>query len=120
MSSLSDPFLPHCCCCFVCQKLHLNIKTQKHYCNNHSRTVFSPLPEKYRYPSILILYLREELTFCIFKEYLRMQILKYGANEAIFKCDMFDNSIFYFVYNILHTVYVCLKWKRGLYDLYDL
>ena len=32
MSSLSGPF-------FVSQKLHLNIKTQKHYCNNHNRTV---------------------------------------------------------------------------------
>ena len=30
---------------------------------------FSPLPEKYRYPSILILYPREKLTFCILKEY---------------------------------------------------
>ena len=41
MSSLSAPFLAERhFCCFVSRKLHLNIKTQKHYCNNHNRTVF--------------------------------------------------------------------------------
>ena len=34
-----------CCCFFVSQKLHFNMKTQTHYCNNHNRTVFSTLPD---------------------------------------------------------------------------
>ena len=61
MSSLSDRDLAykrHCCCCFISLKLHfnINIKTQKNYCNNHSRTVFFIITrKKYRYPSISLL-----------------------------------------------------------------
>ena len=36
----------YCCCCFLSQKLHFNIKTQKHYFNKHNRTVFFTLTRK--------------------------------------------------------------------------
>ena len=33
---------------------------------------------------------------------------------------MFDNQYFTSNINILHVVYVCIKWKRGLYNLQDM
>ena len=35
-----------CCCCFVSQKLHFYIKTQKNYCNKHKWTVFFTITRK--------------------------------------------------------------------------
>ena len=44
MDSIGISYNVHCC--FVSQKLNFNIKTQKHYCDNHNRTVFFVITKK--------------------------------------------------------------------------
>ena len=115
----------HCCCCFVSQKLHLNIKTQRHDWNNHKWTVFFTIPEKHCYPSIYSLLnnnssacFHEHITYHIILItwilYVNMvQIKLFLSAPCLMIAQYFNMSI-----AILHTVFVSLKWKRGFCDFF--
>ena len=103
----------HSCFCFVIQKLHFIIKIQKHYCENLNRTVFFTINGK----NIVI---RQFLcsvnnTSACYDEhiskvvYSSFPILTQVNNSKVRQVKYWD---------IKHIV--CIKWKRGLYIIWDM